>query len=59
MAEMGHTSPTLALRVYAQANRRGDQEKAQLRALVDGVQLADIGRRDQIAPVEGAEGRAA
>jgi len=41
MAEMGHTSPVLALRVYAQAMRRGDGEQAQLRALIEGAQLAD------------------
>jgi integrase len=36
MAEMGHTDPSLALRLYAQASRLSDTEKAQLRALVDG-----------------------
>ncbi len=45
MDEMGHTNPALALRVYRQAMRRGEDEKAQLRALVEGVQLAVIGRR--------------
>ena len=34
MDEMGHTDPGLALRVYRQAMRRGDGEKAALRALV-------------------------
>jgi integrase len=42
MDEMGHTNPALALRVYRQAMRRGDDEKAQLRALVEGSQLAVI-----------------
>jgi len=37
MAEMGHTSPTLALRVYAQAMRLGDDELARLQALVEGA----------------------
>jgi integrase len=46
MDEMGHTDPGLALRVYRQSMRRGDNEKAQIRALVEGVQLAVIGRRD-------------
>jgi len=36
MDEMGHTDPALALRVYRQAMRRGEDEKAQLRALVEG-----------------------
>ena len=40
---MGHTDPALALRVYRQAMRRGDDEKAALRALVEGgtVTVAD------------------
>jgi hypothetical protein len=37
MVEMGHTDPGLALRVYAQAMRRDDREKAQLQALVEGA----------------------
>jgi integrase len=36
MDEMGHTDPALALKVYAQAMRRGEDEQAALRALVDG-----------------------
>lgn len=36
MDEMGHTDPELALRVYRQAMRRGEQEKEQLQALVEG-----------------------
>jgi integrase len=36
MDEMGHTDPALALRVYAQAMRRGEDERATLRALVEG-----------------------
>jgi integrase len=36
MDEMGHTDPALALRVYRQAMRRGEDEKARLRTLVDG-----------------------
>jgi integrase len=42
MAEMGHTDPGLALRIYAQAMRRDEAERDRLRALVDG-QLAVIG----------------
>jgi integrase len=37
MAEMGHTDPALALRVYAQAMRRGQAEQDALRALVEGA----------------------
>jgi integrase len=42
MDEMGHTNPALALRVYRQAMRRDDDEKSQLRALVEGAEVADI-----------------
>jgi len=42
---MGHTDPALALRVYRQSMRRGEDEKAQLRALIEGGELAVIGRR--------------
>lgn len=48
MDEMGHTDPALALRVYRQAMRRGEDEKQALRVLVDGrngQKLAD-GRSD-------------
>lgn len=37
MDEMGHADPALALRVYRQAMRRGDDEKAALRCLVEGA----------------------
>jgi len=37
MDEMGHTDPGLALRIYRQAMRRDEGEKAQLRALVEGL----------------------
>lgn len=43
MAEMGHTSPQLALRVYAQAMRRSEDENRRLAALVEGRELAVIG----------------
>jgi integrase len=45
MDEMGHTDPALALRVYRQSMRRGEDEKAQLRTLIEGAEVADIGRR--------------
>lgn len=47
MAEMGHTDPGLALKVYAQAMRRGEDEQAQLRALVEGDVMANGGKRDE------------
>jgi hypothetical protein len=43
MQEMGHTDPALALRVYAQAMRRGESEQGQLRALVEGALVASDG----------------
>jgi integrase len=43
MQQMGHTDPKLALRIYAQAMRRGDDEKASLKALVDGADWAQLG----------------
>jgi integrase len=42
MDEMGHTDPALALRVYRQAMRRGEDEKAQMRALVEGDEGAEF-----------------
>ena len=45
MDEMGHTDPGLALRIYRQAMRRGEDEKAARRALVEGAEMAHIGRR--------------
>jgi hypothetical protein len=45
MQEMGHTDPALALRVYAQVMRRDEHQEAQLRALVDGVDRANMGQR--------------
>ncbi|MHB1809225.1 MAG: tyrosine-type recombinase/integrase [Solirubrobacteraceae bacterium] len=41
MDEMGHTKPELALRVYRQAMRRGEEERERLRALVEGKVVAN------------------
>lgn len=41
MQEMGHTHPALALRIYAQAMRRDDDENERLRALVLGGELRE------------------
>jgi integrase len=35
MAELGHTNPSLALAVYAQAMRMSEEESARLRAIVE------------------------
>jgi integrase len=42
MDEMGHTDPGLALRVYRQSMRRGEGEKAALRALVNGPECSAV-----------------
>ena len=55
MQEMGHTDPALAPRVYAQAMRRDELQNAQLRALVEGADWANMGQRDaEAAPAEAA-----
>jgi integrase len=59
MDEMGHTDPGLALRLYRQAMRREDGEKAALQALVEGSQLAVIGIRDPEGADEAEARRAA
>ena len=45
MDEMGHIDPALALRVYRQAMRRGDDEKQALRTLFDGRDVDGRPRR--------------
>jgi integrase len=50
MDEMGHTDPALALRVYRQSMRRGEDEKAAMRALVEGGVLANSGQRGENSP---------
>jgi integrase len=47
MDEMGHTDPALALRVYRQAMRREEGQRAQLRTLVQGGIVAFGGIRDE------------
>jgi hypothetical protein len=54
MDEMGHADPGLALRIYRQSMRRGEDQKAKLRALIEGGQLAAIGIRRENAPAKGA-----
>jgi integrase len=43
MAQLGHTHPGLALRIYAQAMRLDEAEKDRLRALVEGSDWAQMG----------------
>ncbi len=45
MDEMGHTDPGLALRVYRQSMRRGEDEKAHLRPLIEGTEVPYTGTR--------------
>jgi len=58
MDEMGHTDPALALRVYRQAMRRGDDEKAALWELVEGGVMANGGKRDEIDAERALDGDA-
>jgi len=59
MDEMGHTDPGLALKVYAQSMRRGEDEAAQLRGLVESGVLANSGQRDENRAVEHSDAEAA
>ncbi len=59
MDEMGDTHPALALRVYRQSMRRSEDEKTQLRALIEGNELAVIGRRAIETPSSESEHHAA
>jgi hypothetical protein len=59
MDEMGHTDPALALRVYRQAMRRDEGERAQLRVLVVGGTVAVGGRRERIRATERLDAEAA
>jgi integrase len=36
MRQLGHTDPAFTLRVYAHAMRRSDEERARLKALIEG-----------------------
>ena len=50
MAQMGHTDPSLTLRVYAQQMRRRDGERERLRALVNGDEWVPSGANGLAAP---------
>ena len=51
MDEMGHSDPALALRVYRQAMRRGENEKADLHRLIEGSTTPSPGPRTPAAGV--------
>jgi integrase len=51
MDEMGHTDPALALRVYRQTMRRGDEEKTRLRELVEGKPPTGLVERQEAAEI--------
>jgi integrase len=56
MQEMGHTDPGLALKVYAQSMRRGEDEVKQIREVVEGgAVVANSGQREQIEAAEGSD----
>ena len=40
MQQLGHTDPAFTLRVYAHVMRRSDEEREELKALVEGRVLA-------------------
>ena len=45
MQQLGHTDPAFTLRVYSHAMRRSDEEREQLKALVEGHDWAQIGHK--------------
>jgi integrase len=57
--QMGHADPGLALRVYRQSMRRGEDEKVALRALIEGGHWANMGERGDIEPSKTAKRKAA
>jgi len=50
MAQLGHTDPGFTLRVYTHLMRRSDEERAKLRALIEGRELALIGTTGASGP---------
>ena len=55
MAQMGHTSPQLALAIYAREMDRRDGEPERLRALVEGDVRALAGTDKAVALTNRAE----
>ena len=54
MAQMGHTSPGLALAIYAREMDRRDGEPERLRALLDGTDWATTGTDTSDADTKGS-----
>jgi integrase len=50
MTEMGHTTPNLALSIYAQTMQRTEEQSARLRSLVEGVWADDWADEPANAP---------
>jgi hypothetical protein len=55
MQQLGHTDPAFTLRVYAHAMRRSEQEREQLKALVEGHDWAQIGHKTANSASAGIE----
>jgi hypothetical protein len=45
MQQLGHTDPAFTLRVYAHAMRRSEEERARLKALVEGHDWSYVGHK--------------
>ncbi len=58
MAQLGHTHPGLALRIYASAMRLDEGEKERLRALVEGSHWAAMGSESDSEAAESTSERA-
>jgi hypothetical protein len=54
MAQMGHTTPTLTLAIYARQMNRRDGEPERLKALVGGVNGQPLDSSTVEAPLNGA-----
>lgn len=54
--QLGHTDPTMTLRIYALVMRRRDGERERLRALVEGHEWAPTGTSGIAAPIGAGEG---
>jgi integrase len=54
MDQMGHSDPTVTLRIYAQVMQWRDGERERLRTLVEGVDWAQIGTKGESQPTQEA-----
>jgi integrase len=55
MSQLGHADPKFTLRVYAHVMRRNDDERASLKALVEGADWPPLGTKTETASVSEAE----